>query len=325
MLRGEKMLVDGKWQRKWDPVQKMDDQGRFIRQTSSFRERIDDLKIVDEDGLRLYVAYICPWATRTLITRSLLGLEQLIDIKVVDPVLTDFGWQFAKQQGDQALPGVTESAEADVHFMHQLYTKSDYKFTGRATVPALWNIKQKKIINNESSDILSIMNDDLRPLHQSSIDLNPKSLQKEIDAFNESIYQSLNNGVYRAGFASSQLAYQEAIKDIFDCLDQLDGHFSKHQYAMGSVLTQSDIRLFVTLARFDVAYVGLFKTNLKTIENYPSLSRYLSDLLDIKAFSQNTKIDHIKAGYYSIEALNPSGIVPSGPKLSWFEKLESDL
>lgn len=310
------MLVEGQWQRKWDPVQQQDSQGRFIRQSSAFTTRITDSQAALDDGLRLYVAYICPWATRTLIARSLLGLEAEIDVKVVEPTLDDFGWKFGPNYG------ATASGIKGVEFAHQLYTMTDDHYTGRATVPVLWNIRQAKIINNESADILRIMNNDLRPIHTAAINLYPFELQTDIDAFNDRIYDSLNNGVYRAGFATTQQAYNEAVNSVFTCLNELEQHFASNPYAVGGQLTESDIRLFVTLVRFDVAYYGLFKTNLRSIAEYPALSAYLERLLKIEAFAKNTRIDHIKAGYYSVKKLNPSGIVPEGPKLDWFSYLD---
>ena len=313
------MLVNGQWQSKWDPVQKKDSEGRFIRQSSAFTNRIVNAQTAVENGLRLYVAYICPWATRTLIARSLLGLEQVIEVNVVEPQLGDFGWKFG------SFPGATNSGIEGVEFAHQLYTKTDEQYTGRATVPVLWDIQGDKIINNESADILRIFNDDLRPIHNSDVNLCPDALKAEIDAFNESIYDSVNNGVYRAGFASSQQAYDEAMVSLFDRLETLDEHFQQNDYAVGNQLTESDIRLFVTLVRFDVAYHGLFKTNVKSISDYSGLSAYLERLLKIDAFAKNTRVDHIKAGYYSIKALNPSQIVPKGPQLDWFKYLSEGV
>ncbi|TNC79356.1 MAG: glutathione-dependent reductase [Oleiphilus sp.] len=309
------MLVNGRWESKWNPVQKQDSVGRFIRQSSTFTNRITDPQLAMDRGLRLYVAYICPWATRALIARSLLGLEETIEVKVVAPKLDDFGWRFG------SFPGATQSEVKGVEFAHQLYTMTDKQYTGRATVPVLWDISNTRIINNESAEILRIFNDDLRPIHHARLNLYPADLQSEIDAFNDSIYDSVNNGVYRAGFASSQQAYEEAILGLFKRLDELETHFQKNDYAVGNQLTESDIRLFVTLVRFDVAYHGLFKTNVKAIADYPALSAYLERLLKIEAFAKNTRIDHIKAGYYSIKALNPSQIVPVGPVMDWFKYL----
>ncbi|NVD08748.1 glutathione S-transferase family protein [Vibrio sp. JPW-9-11-11] len=313
------MLVNGQWERKWDPIQNKDSEGRFIRQSSAFTHRIDDAQAAVNKGLRLYVAYICPWATRTLIARSLLNLEDVIDVKIVEPVLTDFGWQFGGKS--DSTPGSTESGIDSVEYAHHLYTMTDDQYTGRATVPILWDSGDNKIINNESADILHILNEDLRPVHHSDINLYPVEMMSQIDEFNASIYDSLNNGVYRAGFASSQKAYDEAIVDIFARLEELEAHFANNDFAVGNQLTESDIRLFVTLVRFDVAYHGLFKTNIKAISDYPALSAYLDRLLQIEAFAKNTRVDHIKAGYYSITALNPSRIVPQGPHRDWFKYL----
>lgn len=313
------MLVNGQWERKWEPVQEKDSEGRFIRQSSAFTNRIGDAQSAVDKGLRLYAAYICPWATRTLIARSLFNLEDIIDVKILDPVLTDFGWQFGGESDSTA--GSTESGIEGVGYAHHLYTMTDNQYTGRATVPVLWDCSDNRIINNESADILHILNEDLRPIHNSDINLYPAELQPQIEEFNTSIYESLNNGVYRAGFASSQKAYDEAMVDIFTRLEELETYFANKDFSVGNQLTESDIRLFVTLIRFDVAYHGLFKTNIKAISDYPALSAYLDRLLKIEAFAKNTRVDHIKAGYYSVSALNPSGITPQGPYMDWFKYL----
>lgn len=320
------MLVNGVWEKRWDPVQKKDGEGRFVRQSSAFRGEIPGSVVqqmvsgaYQTPRYRLIVAYICPWATRALIARSLLGLEQHIALSVVEPQLSDEGWRFGHY------PGSTPSPLAGVEYIHQLYTATDPSYTGRATVPVLWDEQEGRIVNNESADILQIFNRNLRPLHRNASDLRPAGYDEAIERFNERIYASLNNGVYRAGFAQSDFAYREAFDEVFDTLDSLELHFSEHDYAVGSGITESDIRLFVTLVRFDVAYHGLFKTNKKRIEDYPALSAYLKRLLAIPAFSDNTRIDHIKAGYYSIAALNPNGIVPAGPELSWFNLLQESV
>lgn len=315
------MLVNGEWNADWDPVQKQDTEGRFVRQSSAFRERLAGIREQElylDGGERrfcLYAVYICPWATRTLIARSLLGLDKSIDCIIGEPAITDRGWAFATQETVSTYSNTAE--QAGVEFIYQLYQKADERYTGRATVPVLWDRQQQCIVNNESADILRIFNDDLRPLHNSSLNLAPDSLLPEIDAFNHRIYDALNNGVYRAGFAQSQSAYREAYAEVFSCLDYLEDHFSQNTYAVGNTLTESDIRLFVTLVRFDLAYFGLFKVNKKTIAEYAALSDYLQRLLQLPAFAQHTHPEHIKQGYYSIKKLNPSGIVPEGPELSW--------
>jgi len=320
------MLVDGKWSKEWNPIQKKDKQGRFIRQESQFRADLDAdsvQAIQNQDNNAsprycLYVGYICPWATRTLIARQLLGLEKYISVGVVQPALTENGWQFGHYQGND----FTE--QKTIRYIHELYTQADPHYSGRATIPVLWDTQQHTIINNESSDILRVFNNTLRPIHQSKIDLYPSVLHSEIDAFNERIYHSFNNGVYRTGFASTQVAYEEAVTEVFATLNYLENHFSQQKYAVGTQLTESDIKLFVTLIRFDVAYHGLFKTNLKRIEDYSAISAYMARLLKIPAFNHTTHIDHIKTGYYSIKALNPTGIIPSGPVLPWMSQLTTE-
>lgn len=319
------MLVDGKWSKEWNPIQKKDKQGRFIRQESQFRADLDTacvqaIQTQDKNAAPrycLYVGYICPWATRALIARQLLGLENYISIGVVDPALTENGWQFSHYQDTYS------TKQKTIQYIHELYTQTNPQYSGRATIPVLWDTEQQTIVNNESSDILRIFNKTLRPVHQSEIDLYPAALHHEIDAFNERIYHRFNNGVYRAGFASTQGAYEEAVTEVFATLDYLENHFSQQEYAIGAQLTESDIKLFVTLIRFDVAYHGLFKTNLKRIEDYAAISAYMLRLLKIPAFNHTTHIDHIKAGYYSIKALNPTGIIPSGPVLPWMSVLTS--
>lgn len=313
------MLVNGVWQSDWDPVQAKDEQGRFIRQSSAFRDQ-PSVDQAERGGYGLIAAYICPWATRCLITRDLLGLSEVLPVYIVEPQITEEGWQFAEL--DDGV--VTTSPLAGTSKMHSLYTQSDSNYTGRATVPVLWDRENNRIVNNESADILRIFNTLLRPVHQSPYDLVPATFEAEIETFNERIYSALNNGVYRAGFASTQAAYEEAYHDVFTCLDELEAHFQHKQFAVGEQLTESDIRLFVTLIRFDVAYYGLFKTNRCRIADYPALSRYVDALLEIPAFVQNTRVDHIKQGYFSIKALNPGGIVPRGPEdLAWLAKVAS--
>lgn len=313
------MLVNGQWQRHWDPVQKQDSEGRFIRQTSSFRAHFSPEEIqtigAGKRPLTLYVALICPWATRALIARSLLGLEDYLKVITVSPEMTDYGWAFADY------PGASDPQTVSFNYMHELYTQTDPQFTGRATVPALWDDNAGKILNNESADLLQIFNDEFRPLQQTPLELRPEQHLDAIEALNKRIYSQLNNGVYQAGFAQSQKAYEEAYGHVFTMLDELEQRLSDRRYLFGNDLVETDIRLFVTLARFDVAYHGIFKANRQRISDYPNLSRYLDDLLQIEAFAKNTNVKHIKAGYYAIKALNPTQIVPVGPDLPWFKYL----
>lgn len=314
------MLVNGIWTKDWHPVQAKDSEGRFVRQTSGFRNWITPDGTpgpTGEGGFRaeagryhLYVALICPWASRTLMARKLKGLTGVISVSVVEPFLTEQGWAF----GD--FPGANKDAVNGAHYMHEIYTKVAPDFTGRATVPVLWDKHRRTIVNNESADILRMMNSGFGDLTDDSVDLYPHDLRVEIELVNKDLYENLNNGVYRAGFASSQNAYEEAFGDVFRTLDAMEDKLADgRRYLFGDRLTETDIRLFVTLIRFDSAYHGLFKCNLKRISDYPGLSGYMDRIHRIPGISDTVNQRHIKTGYYSVKALNPSGIVPVGPEI----------
>lgn len=308
------MLVNGKWTSNWQPVQGVDAKGGFVRQTSSFRNWITPDGSAGPTGTagfkaeagryHLYVALICPWASRTIIGRRLKGLNDVISMSVVEPELTDEGWGFATPD---PINGAT--------YMHEIYTAADPTVSGRATVPVLWDKRQNTIVNNESADILRMLNSGFGYLASSEYDLYPEALRPEIDALNDYIYPRLNNGVYRAGFATTQLAYDEAYADVFAALDTLEARLEGKKFLFGDTLTETDIRAFVTLVRFDAAYHGLFKTNLKRIADYQNLQAYMLRVLDIPGIRETVNIDHIKRGYYSIKSLNPNGIVPRGPNI----------
>ena len=305
------MLVEGKWTSNWQPVQKADEKGRFVRQTSKFREWITsdgrpgptgNGGFAAEPGrYRLYVALICPWASRTLIARKLKGLDQLIPISVVNPKLGDQGWSFG------GYPGADDDPLFSATFLHELYTRADPHYTGRATVPVLWDTKQNVLVNNESADIIRMLDTAFEDIAPSNIRLYPDDLADEIDALNSRLYEKLNNGVYRAGFATSQGAYEEALQGVFEMLDELEERLSG-DFLFGNRFTETDIRAFVTLIRFDAAYHGLFKTNLKRIADYPRLSAYMERVLKLPGVAETVNLDHIKQGYYSIKALNPLAI-----------------
>ena len=312
------MLVDGKWTADWQPVQATDSKGGFVRQTSSFRNWITqdgEAGPTGEPGFaaepgryHLYVALICPWASRTLITRALKRLEDAVSVAVVEPALTDEGWRF----GDD---GDTLNHPTS---LHEIYTKADPHHTGRATVPVLWDRQRRTIVSNESADIVRMLNAGFGALADPGFDLYPNSLRERIDALNTQIYPRLNNGVYRAGFATTQEAYEDACADVFSMLDELEARLTgQGPFLFGDILTEADVRLFVTLVRFDVAYHGLFKCNLRRISDYRALSAYLDRMLAVPGVRQTVNIDHIKRGYHSIKALNPTGIVPLGPDLPW--------
>lgn len=257
----------------------------------------------------LYVALICPWASRTLMARKLKGLEDVVGLSIVEPELTDQGWRFAP--GADPVNGAT--------YAHELYTKADPQVSGRATVPILWDKATATIVNNESADILRIFDAGFGALAKGPA-LYPAALAAEIDALNEAIYPTLNNGVYRAGFATTQLAYEEAFHDVFATLDALEARLADgRDWLHGQSFTETDIRAFVTLVRFDAAYHGLFKCNLRRLADYPRLSAYVARVYRLPGIADTVSIDHIKRGYYSIKALNPNGIVPLGPRLDWLD------
>lgn len=300
----------------WQPVQKADEKGRFVRQVSGFRNWITPDGSAGPTGeggfkaeagrYRLYVALICPWASRTLIARKLKGLEHLIPVTVVNPILGDQGWRFGGYPGADADPIFGAS------YLHEIYTRADPVYSGRATVPVLWDMKRNVMVNNESADILRMFDTAFEHLVPSDLRLYPEDLAAAIDALNPRIYDQLNNGVYKAGFASSQLAYDEAVEGVFGMLDDLEDRLTG-DYLFGDRLTETDIRTFVTLIRFDAAYHGLFKTNRRRIADYPRLSAYLARLLRLPGVAATVNMDHILRGYYSIKALNPTGITPTEP------------
>lgn len=315
------MLVNGKWTEDWQPVQATDAKGGFVRQVSSFRNWVTPDGSAGPTGeggfaaargrYHLYVALICPWASRTLITRKLKKLDDAISISVVEPALSDQGWQFG------TFPGSNRDDLNGATYMHELYTRAAPTFTGRATVPVLWDKEKKTIVNNESADIVRMLNNGFGALADESVDLYPQALRAEIDALNERIYPALNNGVYRAGFATTQVAYEEAYQGVFAMLDELETRLSDGRaFLTGDSFTEADIRLFVTLIRFDAAYFGLFKCNRQRLADYTALSAYTKRVLDLPGVRETVNIDHIKHGYYSIKSLNPNRIVPLGPDLS---------
>src|SRR5215470_9858924 len=311
------MLVNGKWTGRYHPVQSKDDKGGFVRQDSQFRNWVTDNGRPGPTGeggfaaeagrYHLYVALTCPWACRTLLTRKLKGLDNVVSVSVVEPTLTDQGWRF----GDY--PGANRDTLNGATYLHELYTRAAPVYSDRATVPVLWDKLRRTIVNNESADIIRMLNGSFGELSTSDIDLYPSDLRPEIDFLNEPIYHKLNNGVYRAGFATTQQAYEEAFRDVFEMLDELESRLVGRTFLIGERLTETDVRTFVTLVRFDNAYHGLFKCNRQRIAEYPNLTAYMARILAMAGVPETVNIEHIKKGYYSIKALNPNGIVPLGP------------
>ncbi|HBR97374.1 MAG TPA: glutathione-dependent reductase [Gammaproteobacteria bacterium] len=305
------MLVNGQWAKDFHPVQATDEEGGFVRQGSVFR---DWISVDGSSGFKaepgryhLYVGLICPWASRTLMARTLKGLESVISVSVVNPRLGKKVWRFG------GFPGATDDTVNGVEYVYQLYQKANPQYTGQITIPVLWDTHRETIVNNESADIVRMLNRGFGALADDRFDLYPQALAADIDAVNERLYEPFNNGVYRAGFATTQSAYDAAVSDVFTSLDYIEDRLASSDYLVGDQLTESDIRAFVTLVRFDAAYYSLFKTNLRPLRDYPQTCAYMQRIYDLPGIAETVSIDHIKAGYYSIEALNPTGIVPVGP------------
>jgi len=303
------LLVDGKWQDKWYDTDKSG--GKFERQASKFRHRIGDSdgKFAPESGrYHLYVSLACPWAHRTLIFRKLKKLESHIDVSVVHPEMLDNGWEF----GDY--PGATGDTLFNFEFAHQLYTKVDPDITTRVTVPILWDKKLNTIVNNESADIIRILNSDFNALTGNYDDYYPELLRSDIDEINELVYHSINNGVYKSGFATTQEAYEEAVNALFVALEKVETRLSSSRYLVGDTLTEADWRLFTTLIRFDPVYHGHFKCNKKQISDYPNTFGYMKELYQVPGVAETVNFDHIKRHYYfSHTMINPTQVIPVGP------------
>ncbi len=311
------MMINGKWSGEFDPIQWTDEQGGFVRVRSGFRSWITpdgsagptgDAGFPAEAGrYHLYVALICPWACRTLMARALKGLTGVVSVTVAEPRLTEQVWRFGNFPGSQPDPlyGYT--------YVHQLYRHADPQFTGQVTVPVLWDKKTGTIVNNESADIIRMFNQGFGDLASTDFDLYPDALRPEIDAWATRLYEPFNNGVYRCGFATTQEAYDAAVSDVFGTLEHLERRLAAHNFLVGNQITEADIRAFVTLVRFDAAYHGLFKANLRMIRDYPNLSGYLYRIHQLPGIAATVNLEHIRQGYYSLKKLNPSGIVPLGP------------
>ena len=314
------LLQDGKWVDQWYDTKTTD--GRFVRKAPQFRSWITadgsagpsgDAGFKAEAGrYHLYVSLACPWAHRTLIFRALKGLDKMISISVVHWYMADQGWTF--QAGDGTVPDTVNGSE----LMHQVYTAARSDYSGRVTVPVLWDKKTKTIVTNESSEIIRMFNSAFDGIGATLGDYYPEPLRAEIDTVNERIYGTLNNGVYKAGFATTQAAYEEAVMPLFGTLDWLEERLSKQRYLVGDAITEADWRLFTTLVRFDSVYVGHFKCNIRRIVDYPNLSGYVRDLYQQHGVAATVDMAHIKNHYYaSHETINPSRVVPVGPEIDF--------
>lgn len=299
------LLVDGQWQDQWYNTEKSG--GRFIREDAQFRSKMGNHEFPAESGrYHLYISHACPWAHRTMIVRHLKGLEPLIAFTAVSPDMLDKGW-------------IYDNPEPNYGFRHHydLYVKAKPDYTGRVTVPVLWDLQTQQIVNNESSEIIRLFNSAFNKLTGDHTDLYPEHLSTEIDRWNELIYPTINNGVYRCGFATTQSAYEEAFTPLFATLDKLEAQLGQTSYLTGEYLTEADIRLFTTLIRFDPVYVGHFKCNLRRIADYPNLWDYTKSIYQFRGIRDTVHFDQIKRHYYySHKQINPTQIVPQGPDLS---------
>jgi len=303
-------LENGQWHDGWYKTRAT--RGEFVRTTSAFRHWItaDGSSACNAEAERyhLYVSLACPWACRTLIARTLKGLQDVISVSVVEPVMTQ-GWCFS-----DALPDHLHGFQ----YLHQLYSKADPQYTGRVLVPVLWDKKAHTIVSNESSEIIRMLNSGFGRLAKSDVDLYPAPLREEIDRVNAFVYEDINNGVYRCGFATAQDAYERAFERLFSALDRVEGELGQKPYLVGEQATEADWRLFTTLARFDAVYFGHFKCNRNRLEDFPNTSQYMRRLYLVPGIAATVNFDHIKRHYYMSHAhINPTRIVPVGPRLKF--------
>lgn len=314
------LLVDGKWHDRWYDTASHG--GRFVRESAGFRSWVTPDGEPGPSGeggfaaapgrYHLYVAWPCPWSHRVILYRKLLGLERAVSMSAVDPLMLAEGWTFARSAPDRADPLYGAGA------LHEIYTRARSDFTGHVTVPVLWDRERETIVSNESGEIMRMLADAFRPWAEQPQDLRPAGLVAEIDACNERIYSTVNNGVYKAGFATTQDAYDESYAALFATLDALESTLSERRYLCGARITEADWRLFVTLVRFDAVYFGHFKCNRRRIEDYPNLSGYLRELYQWPGVAGTVRIEETKLHYYgSHRAINPSGVVPRGPELDF--------
>ena len=314
------LLQEGKWVDQWYDTKSSG--GRFVRKAPQFRNWITADGSAGPSGeggfkaessrYHLYVSHACPWAHRTVIFRSLKGLEDMISVSVVHWYMVENGWTF--EEGD----GVIADSINNAQFMYQVYTAAKSDYSGRVTVPVLWDKEKNTIVSNESPEIIRMFNSEFDGIGATAGDYYPEELREEIDALNERIYDTVNNGVYKSGFATTQAAYEEAVVPLFETLDWLEERLGKQRYLTGATITEADWRLFTTLIRFDPVYVGHFKCNIRRIADYEHLSGYVRDLYQQPGIAETVHMDHIKNHYYaSHESVNPTRVVPVGPDIDF--------
>ncbi|HEM4787871.1 TPA: glutathione S-transferase family protein [Streptococcus suis] len=314
------LLQDGKWVDQWYDTKSTG--GKFIRSVTQFRNWITpdgQAGPTGEGGFKaesgryhLYISLACPWASRTLIMRKLKGLEDHISLSVVHPLMLENGWTF--EDGS----GVIKDTLFNSDYLYQVYLKADPHYTGRVTVPVLWDKETNTIVSNESAEIMRMFNTAFNDITGNHDDYYPTDLQTEIDTMNDFVYPNINNGVYKAGFSTNQKVYEKEVKNLFAALDKLEEHLADKDYLVGNQLTEADIRLFTTLVRFDPVYFGHFKCNIKALVDYPNLWDYTKRIYNHSGIAETVDFDHIKQHYYgSHKNINPTGIVPVGPDLDW--------
>ena len=312
------LLVEGKWQDKWYDTKSTG--GRFVRKDSQFRNWITPDGSPGPSGeagfkaepnrYHLYVSLACPWACRALIMRNIKGLEEMISVSVVNPLMLENGWTFEEDEGVIADPVL------NADFLHQIYTYVEPNYSGRVTVPVLFDLKQNKIVNNESSEILRMLNSAFDGIGAKPGDYSPVDLMNEIDAINEKVYHNINNGVYKAGFSTDQEVYEEEVEKVFAALDEVEEILARQPYLVGDKITEADWRLFTTLIRFDPVYYNHFKCNYRHVYEYPNIWRYTKELYNHPGVAETVDFRHIKEHYYrSHQTINPTGVVPKGPVL----------
>ena len=311
------MLVDGKW-RNEDPVAETGKAGNFQRVESAFRDRVtaDGASGFKAEAGRyhLYVAYTCPWAHRTQIFLVLKKLTGAISVSIAVPGLREEGWTY---EDNAAFPDCTPDRVNGFRYLHQAYAASNPFYTGKVTVPTLWDKKTGRIVNNESSEIIRMLNSEFAGIGAAPTDYYPAPLRAEIDRVNDTVYANINNGVYRCGFARSQAAYEEAYDALFAAFDDIEARLGRQRYLVGDQITEADWRLFPTLVRFDVAYFSLFKCNRNRIADYPNLLNYMRDLYAVPGIAETVKPRYYVMGYYSIPRVNPTGIIPKGTPVDY--------
>ncbi len=306
------LLIKGSWHDQWYDTSSTG--GEFVRTDAQFRNTISNEEgaefPAEPNRFHLFVSLACPWAHRTLILRKLKQLEGVIGVSIVAPEMLEQGWVLSDEGDPSPIPGI--------QYLYEVYTKAQPDYSGRVTVPVLWDKKTQTIVNNESSEIIRILNSAFNEFTDVQTDYYPEPLRAEIDAVNDLVYDKINNGVYKAGFATNQQVYERHVQKLFEVLDQLEDRLGTHRYLVGDQITEADWRLFTTLIRFDSVYYGHFKTNLRQIESYPNLSNYLRDLYQQPGVAETVDFHHIKTHYYySHDMINPTRVVPAGPVIDY--------